>query len=356
MYLFLLALAAVAGLLQWYTLRKGFQGITRSLRLSTPTAEPDEEFEIVTQVTNGTRRFIPFIRMHEALPPDMAVTTPGVNADEKYSGMQHMVCSLYLMPRQKLVRRVRATLPNRGRYFFRGARMYLGDFLGFYEIQTSFNETREIVVIPRRCESIDVEDTFGGFLGDISVNRFILEDPVLTLGFREYTMREPLKMISWTQSARTGQLMVKKYDYTLELNVTVLLNVEGGSGDGRPGLIEACYSIARTVCELLEQRGIQYDFLTNANASGAVSLWDNVGQGLGQRHLMTILEGLGRATYECTMPFSRLLDGLTRKAANGRSYVVITPCKSPKLENGLTNLRDIAGGQICLISAEEVVQ
>ena len=45
-------------------------------------------------------------------------------------------------------------------------------------------------------------DVLSGFLGDVSVRRFIYEDPVLTTGFREYTGREPMKHISWTQSAR----------------------------------------------------------------------------------------------------------------------------------------------------------
>ncbi len=66
----------------------------------------------------------------------------------------------------------------------------------------------------------------GGVIGDISVNRFIFEDPMLTVGFSEYTGREPMRDISWTQSARLGRMMVKNYDHTVDLSVTILLNVQ----------------------------------------------------------------------------------------------------------------------------------
>ena len=83
-------------------------------------------------------------------------------------------------------------------------------------------QTGEVVVIPPRCENSNVLRTLGGFLGDISVRRFILEDPLLTVGFREYTGREPMKSISWTQSARVGRPLVKQYDHTVDATVTVL--------------------------------------------------------------------------------------------------------------------------------------
>ena len=56
------------------------------------------------------------------------------------------------------------------------------------------------------------------------MNRFIMEDPVLRLGYRDYTGREPIKQISWTQTARMGRMMVSCQDYTVERTVTVMLN------------------------------------------------------------------------------------------------------------------------------------
>ena len=195
----------------------------------------------------------------------------------------------------------------------------------------------------------------GGMIGDISVNRFIFEDPMLTIGFSDYTGREPMRDISWTQSARLGRMMVKNYDHTLDLSATVILNVEYPKDiDFRPELIEKCFSAGRTVCEALEAKRIKYGVLTNATSSGALGLWSQVGDGLGRSHLMSILEGLGRATYSCTMPFSRLADLASRKNEDGRYYVVITPVMTNRDALAISRLKALKGGGVHIIDASAI--
>ena len=209
--------------------------------------------------------------------------------------------------------------------------------------------------MPRPAARPDLSETLGGYLGDRSVNRFIMEDPVLTLGFREYTGREPQKSISWPVSARSGRLMVKKYDYTIEQTATVLLNIECDA-DGRQfdaERIEGCYSLARSVCEELEERGIQYSFVTNASAAGAVGLWNRIDDGLGQSHLLAILEGLGRAAYTRTEPFDATLSRAARRASQGRCHIVITPRDAACYSHGLMRLRELSGQEVLTLYPPE---
>ena len=42
----------------------------------------------------------------------------------------------------------------------------------------------------------------GGFLGELSVNRYLYEDPILTAGYRPYTSGDPMRSIAWKQSVR----------------------------------------------------------------------------------------------------------------------------------------------------------
>ena len=169
-----------------------------------------------------------------------------------------------------------------------------------------------------------------------------------------------MKSISWTQSARAGNIMVKSFDYTTEPSVTVLLNVECGlradagaeaDADEAKALIESCYSITHTVCRILEERRIKYDFYTNATASGAFADWSYIGEGLGRKHFFTILEGLGRASYFCTEPFSAAVRRV--HARNARSLVVITPTDRGQ---ALAHLHGEIAGQSVVISSREVRQ
>ncbi len=354
MWAFLIVLVLAAVLLQRFVLQHSLDNVRFDTHVSQIAVNPDESFEIVSWISNGGRLPVFFLRVQEMLPAGIALKGEGfwLSADRDMTRLSY---SCYLWPRQRLERRVRASLPRRGRYFLRGASLAGGDFLGMRESSERVALMREIVVVPRPAGRPDLEETLGGYLGERSVNRFILEDPVLTIGFREYTGREPQKAISWPASVRSGRLMVKKYDYTLEQTATVLLNIECDA-EGKspePERIESCFSLARSVCEALEEKGIQYSFLTNATAAGAVGLWSDISDGLGESHLSAILEGLGRATYASTEPFEATLRRAARRAAQGRCHILITPRDGRFYGHGLSRLRELSGQEILTLYPPE---
>lgn len=361
MLIFLFVLLVVGYLAERWSLDHGLDGVTYSLTPDRLTVDPGEAFRITTRIGNRKRMPVSFLKVQELLPRDIKLSDEDgltVRRDEENA---RLTSTLYLGGRKTSERTLEATLPRRGRYFFRGCTLYGGDFLGLSQDVQYVTQNAEVVVYPARCESEEVTSVLGGFLGDISVQRFILEDPVLTVGFREYTGREPFRAISWAQSARAGQLMVKQYDYTAEPSVTVILNVEhkGELTHELADQIEQCYSIARTACEALEDSGIRYDFLTNATAAGALGVWSAVEEGLGPRHLGTVLEGLGRATYDKTATFDRLMARSMRRTDAGRGRIVITPELLPEHQLALDKLQALRGGAIQVLTpapaAEEEV-
>ncbi len=188
-------------------------------------------------------------------------------------------------------------------------------------------------------------DALGGFLGDVSVRRFILEDPILTVGFRDYTGREPMKDVSWTRTAITGKMQVKQYDHTAEQTVTVLLNTYGGTEEE----LEAAFRLTRSVCEELERKKIPFAFRTNGNLTGPLGKLFFLSEGLGQQHLDTIFYSLGRADYTCYNSFS----DLTRKALDHRksneSFLVITPHQTQELLPQIRQLEAASGNRVCVL-------
>ncbi len=374
MLLFFILLIAVAAAVEHWSLIHGMDGVTHRQYPDRPLVEPGETFHLVTQVKNTSRRFVPFIRLRENVPVDLTFSdkvTSFPTTDEQSRARvtrrplltrwsfpttdgqsRAFVSTLYLMPRQLWQREISVQMPKRGRFIFRGGSMQGGDFLGLSEEVEYVPAQEEIVVCPARWEDPSLPQLLGGFLGDRSVNRFIMEDPVLTLGFREYTGREPMKSISWLQSARAGQLMVKNYDHTLELTATVLLNVQTKKKDPlREEKLEQCFSIARSVCETLEEKHIPYRFVSNIVTAGAVSRWSNVADGLGSAHLSTILEGLGRATYDCVRPFAVTLAQTSRTAEQGRTHILILPDRDPGLEREIRLLEQRTGTPALILTA-----
>ena len=310
-------------------------------------AEPGETITWSGTVENRSRLPIPFVRLIQRFPLQAAVR------EEKSWQRDHYRKSMLqwfaeekmsLAPRQSRTRTVRFSFGQRGVYQVGSYQLSAGDLLGFRELSKT-GDSREVVVIPERCKDRQTLDAVGGFLGDISVRRFILEDPILTVGFRDYTGREPMKAISWTRTATAGKLQVRQYDHTAEQHVMILLNVEGGTAEE----LEECFRIMRTVCEELEKKKIPYGFRTNGNLQGPVGKLFWMAEGLGSRHKNTILYGLGRADDTCYYSFHYLTGKTLQQRKSNESYIVVTPPLNARTAPCIRSLQAAVGGGACIL-------
>ncbi|MCD7856795.1 MAG: DUF58 domain-containing protein [Clostridiales bacterium] len=348
----LIVVVLLAVLLQYLTRRRGLQGLEATLSFSAPLVEPGAQFDLILHLTNHSPAFFPFLRVVVRLPGSLAVDAPSGQLRPDNRGGQYLSVTTWLSPRQRLDQRVSLSADRRGRYLVHGLTVYCGDFLGLSEEQQSYDQFLEVVVLPKEAPAEDLGQLSGGFPGDLSVNRFLYEDPVLTVGYRDYTGREPMKMLSWTQMARTGKLMVKQYDYTLETSITVVLNVACQAEEPEP-LMEACYSLARTLCSQLEEQGIRYAFQTNAITAGDFASWQSVSEGLGQRHLLYILEGLGRGLYQPTCSCEALLERAVRSSDGTHGLLFLTPERDPEALRLAALWADRAGVGLWTLIGEE---
>ena len=352
MIVFLLILAAVIAGAEIVSLRRGLDGLDYDVHPSKTVAEPDEPLQLITVIVNRRRRFMPFIRLNENVPD--ALNVEGDLRPQDVLQRRSVLCSTaYMMPRQKLTRRTDFSVSSRGRYLFHGATLEIGDFMGLSTISRDYDLYRELVILPRSIPAAEVERLMGGWLGQRSVNRFIMEDPVLTLGFRDYTGREPMKQISWTQTARLNRMTVRCQDYTVERTVTVMLNLHTFAfGTYGSRMLERALSLCRGVCEILEERRIPYALITNARCMGVPDGFGEVGDGLGRAHLGRVLEGLGRADFARGDTMEDFFDRALSRASLGRGHVFITPVHNDLRPELLEKLQ-IATGEIPLAIAAD---
>lgn len=346
--LVLITIIIIIYIIEQVSIKNALKGIEYTQKPSLTVVEPNEEFDIVSILQNRTRRFVAFLRIKEKFSEDFYLH---IKSDTVGSNTI-IQSSLYMMPKQILERRIKASIPKRGRYFLYGATLYGGDFLGISEITGDYSCIEEVVVIPKETILPNIEIRLSGYIGDISINRFIFEDPILTAGFNDYTGQEPQKMISWVQTARVGHLMVKKYDYTLELMVTVLLNIDY-NGDNSDELVEECFSIGRSVCQFLESKNIKYRFITNATIAGTRPIWANSDYGWGKNYLMNILEGLGRAVYIVKEPYKKMIERAMDFAELGVGHILITPNMEGSYLAGKDKLRELTGQDVCVLTPNQ---
>lgn len=352
-WLIILLAALCIGLLERFWANHAMQYIRFSGQCDTLLAEPGQKVTWSSTVENHSRLPIPFVRLelrfpNETKPPERDRWV----SSHSRTGLQqwHTEERLSVLPRRSCTRRLIITPTRRGQFTPGSCRLSVGDLLGFRESSMEI-PAGKLIVMPERARNKPALEAVGGFLGDLSVRRFMLEDPILTIGFRDYTGREPMKDVSWTRTAMTGKLQVKQYDHTAEQTVTVLLNTYGGTEEE----LEAAFRLTRSVCEELEKKKIPFAFRTNGNLTAPVGKLFFLSEGLGQQHLNTILYSLGRADYTCFHSFSDLVRKALDHRKSNESFLVITPHHSQDHLPWIRKLESASGNRVCILYGSQEV-
>ena len=339
----------IAALVQWFFIKYSLKDMAYKAEISKSIVEPGEHFTIYSEIINYKRLPEIFLEIYEPIPYGADIHG---NYNLGKSG-RFIIKSFYLLARQKAISRISLSLTSRGQYTLPYVTIYGGDFLGAKSKDKTFPYIGKIVCIPKRIDSPNIIKALGSFLGEVSVRRFIMPDPVLTVGTREYTGREPLKDIHHAHSARQGRLMVRQYDYTLEPAITIILDTRLPIQSTKYNNIETCLSISRVIFEELDKLGAMFAFMTNTKSSFS-ERWHNVPDGLGSSHINELLGGLGCATYSTTESTISLLNRAIARCEQGRSYIIIMPIESTdnEVHRLLSLLKHISGGLVLLITPE----
>ncbi|MCL2566361.1 MAG: DUF58 domain-containing protein [Defluviitaleaceae bacterium] len=353
----IIILIIVIAVIQVRFIESAFKNVKYDCNFSKHLVEPGEEFEITITITNQGRVFIPFIKIEWTLPSELMLKGLTVSKTAVPKAYIHHVSTLYLMPRSKYVKRVKASFLERGRYIFPGAYVRVGDFLALGDkVKKQEFKQQEVVVYPKSAGKDDIETFRGSIMGDISIRRFVAPDPIMIIGFREYTGLEPMKAISWNHSAKTGKFMVKQFDYTVEPVISIVLDVEGSGFSGDADKKELAFSYTRSLCELLEKRGIKYDFLTNATTADASGRWSYIPEGTGGRHFSVIMEGLGRASHIHVETLNTIIEKFVQKKNYdrlGQGLCLLITVKASALVDA-AYIEKNNGGKVYVISMEEL--
>ena len=347
MIVFLIVILLLAALMEWLSLRGGAACADGDFSLSKTRAEADEPVEMTVSARNTGRLPITYLALRIAFPP--AADLPDT-ADARMERSLRVVTETFrLWGRSAKERTLRFRISTRGVHTLSGRELARGDFLGLRLISRQLDRRQVLLVYPRRLESPALAEAVGNDCGAMSARRWLLRDPVLTLGVREYTGTEPMRTISWSQTARRGELMVREFDYTRTLNCAVLLSVSGLGAD-EDALLDRCCGAARTVCETLIAHGVEARLYTNAALTGYRSEpWRSASASAGRE--MDLLDILARVTsVPCSDPV--VLARAALSGADALAYLLIVPHADAGAEAAMAALSRGGGAGTRLIAVD----
>ena len=311
---FLIGFVIITYLINKISLKYGFSNLDYKMEIDKRTYEIGEEIEVKSILENKKLLTISFLKVKEKFPH-------GFNKIEN-------TYMIFIMPYQR-VKRIYKIIPRkRGHYFIRDVILDLGDFVGLGTKTKYINLEKEIIIFPEKILLKEKLIPIGSLNGDTSVKRWIIEDPLMTIGIREYTGNEPERFIHWPSSAKYNKLMVKNFDYTTENTVIVVLNVETMKPSWKPieeDMIERVISLARGTMEEFEKHKIPYGLATNAKFNDSDNKVNFYHPGLGYNHHSNFLEVLGKITHKLPYFFENTLREIGSRKGNYTTIVVITP-------------------------------
>jgi len=218
------------------------------------------------------RAFLPMLWLRVETRFDGALLFTRNDNTHVSAGLYHR--SIFSAPPFRRVKRTYEILcSKRGYYRFGSSTVTTGDITGIENVIVTGGSDIELHVCPRPLPRHEIALPTRSWQGDMVVRRFILPDPFMPAGVRDYTPRDPMSSVNWKASAKTGGLVVHRRDYTADSRLIVFFNIDESAeqwtyaGPMQNQIMERALRLTATVVETAIANGMKTAFRTNAASS-----------------------------------------------------------------------------------------
>lgn len=323
-YIFIFVLILIL-LLAEITSRKGFDRLSIRREVAAHEATEGENLKLSIIIENDKWLPISFLLLSEKLPEDLGILEEENLVD---IGMQNFhTTRFHIRGHERVIRNYSIKTTKRGTYLLRDIKVALGDAFGLYTNDKEIQDYVELLVYPRLIDLQKLHFNTTSFLGDIIIKRWIYKDPLYIRGIREYNIEDRMKDIHWKSSLKMNKLMVKDYDYTAEIELIIIFNVECGdpywsSIDG--SAIERGAALCATLSKQSIKEGIPVGLWTNAQL---VNYGDETIREIKSslNSFNHIMELCARIDYTPRLSFNEYLMEKSRDFNKKTTYIIVSP-------------------------------
>ena len=132
---------------------------------------------------------------------------------------------LALRPYERVRRHYRIRCETRGEHTFGPATLRSGDIFGFATRELRLTEEARLLVYPRVVPIAELGLPTRDPFGDRAVRQWLFQDPLRTVGVRDYAPGDSLRVIHWAATARRQALQVKLHEPTTSYQLILCLKL-----------------------------------------------------------------------------------------------------------------------------------
>ncbi|WP_337101368.1 DUF58 domain-containing protein [Paenibacillus sp. YIM B09110] len=306
------------------------------------TSYRGEQVELVEQISNSKWLPVPWLRVESQLSAFLRFQHDDNFAVSSGQLSQNHKSFFTFRPYTKVTRKHRFTCARRGWYRLQTVTLTGGDLLGLTSASRQIPLSSELIVYPKPAQVPVQELPYHSWQGEQTVKRWIVSDPFVIAGVREYQPGDNFKQVNWKATARTGKLQVHQHDFTADRRLMIYLNVDDAEGMWRSvsndSLIEQGIEWAAGAAEAVIAEGSEVGFATNMPLFGERDSVRIEPRG-GHEQLMTIFENMAKLEIERTELFDRLLEMEADRGLHDLDILVISAYWNESLEQAAEHLR-----------------
>lgn len=336
----------------------GLKAIEYTRSFSRKRVTEGEKVELVEVIRNRKLLPVPWIRAESRISPNLRFGRSHENEDAReISADQYHKSVFYLGPFSQIRRRHDVSCLKRGHYEAGSVALTAGDLLGASQQTRQLQLNCALDVCPRLLSEDELDTPSTRWQGEVAVRRWIMPDPFLVSGIRDYRSGDPMRDVHWRASARLGTLQVKTRDYTADPRMLVVLNVQateeqwGDLMDYEQEGIEQGIRMAATLCARALRVGVEAGFASNACLFGekgsGKTVYIPAKSASGQ--LDTLLVAMARLEIHREMTFPTFLETLYE--LRNADILILSLYDSEQIEVRIDRLRQ-CGNSVTLMKLE----
>jgi len=324
-----------------------------------------EEIEMIDQISNHKLLPIPWLRLESKIDKQLQFLKKQDQEIEIHSEEFHRTL-FSLLPFQKITRRHRVRCNKRGYYELKSVSLTIGDVLGLGESFHHVDAVATVVVYPEIIPTDDIPLPSHSWLGEISVRRWIMDDPFIIAGVKKYAYGDPMNSVNWKATARTNSLQVNKRDTTADHELMIYVNFDESEDIWMPiqntELIEKAISYAASIAHYSISKGIPTGFACNSylvepfqeNLESNIKKPVRIEPRNGTEQLTFIYDTMAKLCMDKSISFNHLLKEELHNRTNN-DILIITFIITESMEESIRIL-ETEGNKVEIMVVDEKIE
>lgn len=168
-----------------------------------------------------------------------------------------------VLPYQRIVKKFNVKASKRGYYSLNNFTLTVSDIFIIYKYLLRTNDEKFLCVYPKLLLGTNFDLRFNNILGELETKKYLLEDPFMLKGIRDYTPYDSMKTVNWSASIRTGALKVNEFNSSSSMEVILLLDTTKYTSWDSKDKIEESIRIAASMATKCVSKNIPVSLYSN---------------------------------------------------------------------------------------------